>query len=327
MAESPDRRAELERILRRAARARLAFASQAGEGLVHLLRAQRRTQLDDADHLDRARVHLRVPSAGRDHDRLSRADDPSLTFDDEVRFAGDDQEALLLMGMKMLGDRAARRAAPVEADHTAVAVGGRRGELDLLTGRRVGDPAVTAAVSLAVQLVRDLARTDRTSCSTVIGPTLARRSARGSRRGRFGFGLWLVEHDRRERRRVPVQRTAGVLADRLAGTRPLDVDVRQSRVEPARAAARSAARAARARPAASRSARPARRGRRRWPARRPNSLSVRSLPSMNERKTQTMIAAAAVITRPVSAMPSATAPEASPRRSHCSRTRETRNTS
>ena len=40
---------------------------------------------------------------------------------------------------------------------------------------------------------------------------------------------------------------------------------------------------------------------------KPNSLSVRSSPSMNERKTQIMIAAAALITRPVSAMPSATA--------------------
>ena len=48
---------------------------------------------------------------------------------------------------------------------------------------------------------------------------------------------------------------------------------------------------------------------------------------MNDRNTQTMIAAAALITRPVNAMPSATAAEASRRRTHSSRTRETRNTS
>jgi Xaa-Pro aminopeptidase len=60
---------------------------------------------------------------------------------------------------------------------------------------------------------------------------------------------------------------------------------------------------------------------------KPNSLSVRSSPSVNERKTQTMIAAAAVITRPVSATASPTAADASRWRTHCSRTREIRNTS
>ena len=60
---------------------------------------------------------------------------------------------------------------------------------------------------------------------------------------------------------------------------------------------------------------------------KPNSLIVRSLPSMNDRKTQTMIAAAAVITRPVKEMPSATAWVALRCRIHSSRTRETRKTS
>src|SRR5437660_1420786 len=60
---------------------------------------------------------------------------------------------------------------------------------------------------------------------------------------------------------------------------------------------------------------------------KPNSFTERSLPSMNDRNTQIMIAAAALITRPVNAMPSATAVRASPRRTHSSRTRETRNTS
>ncbi len=48
---------------------------------------------------------------------------------------------------------------------------------------------------------------------------------------------------------------------------------------------------------------------------------------MNDRNTQTMIAAAALITRPVNAIPSATASEASRWRTHSSRTRLIRNTS
>ena len=60
---------------------------------------------------------------------------------------------------------------------------------------------------------------------------------------------------------------------------------------------------------------------------RPNSLITRSSPSMNDRNTQIMITAAALITRPVSAMPSAVARVASLWRTHSSRTREIRNTS
>src|SRR5579875_3788590 len=58
-----------------------------------------------------------------------------------------------------------------------------------------------------------------------------------------------------------------------------------------------------------------------------NSLIDRSSPSMNDMNTHTMIAAAAVITRPVKAMPSTTAREASRPCTHSSLTRETRNTS
>ena len=47
----------------------------------------------------------------------------------------------------------------------------------------------------------------------------------------------------------------------------------------------------------------------------------------NEAKTQNMMAAAAVMIRPVTARPSATAAEFSPVRSHSSRMRESRNTS
>ena len=59
----------------------------------------------------------------------------------------------------------------------------------------------------------------------------------------------------------------------------------------------------------------------------PNSLTVRSSPSANEANTQTMIVAAAVITRPVLARPLATASEALRPRTHSSWMRDIRNTS
>jgi hypothetical protein len=49
-------------------------------------------------------------------------------------------------------------------------------------------------------------------------------------------------------------------------------------------------------------------------------------PMTNDPKTQTMMAAAAVMTRPVAAIPSATAPLASPVRHHSSWIRDSRNT-
>ena len=60
---------------------------------------------------------------------------------------------------------------------------------------------------------------------------------------------------------------------------------------------------------------------------RPNSLMIRSSPSMKEAKTVTMIAAAAVITRPVRASPRVTALVASLSRSHSSWMRDIRKTS
>ncbi len=59
----------------------------------------------------------------------------------------------------------------------------------------------------------------------------------------------------------------------------------------------------------------------------PNSLITRSPPRMNEAKTRTMIAAAAVIVRPVTASPWPTACRLSRDRSHSSCMRLTRNTS
>ncbi len=60
---------------------------------------------------------------------------------------------------------------------------------------------------------------------------------------------------------------------------------------------------------------------------RPNSLITRSDSKMKLPKTNTMISAAAVMTRAVAARPSATDVWLSPVRSHSSLTRESRNTS
>jgi len=61
---------------------------------------------------------------------------------------------------------------------------------------------------------------------------------------------------------------------------------------------------------------------------RPNTLRTWSgSPMTNEPKTQTMMAAAAVMTRAVLANPSATALELSPVRRHSSRILDSRNTS
>ena len=59
----------------------------------------------------------------------------------------------------------------------------------------------------------------------------------------------------------------------------------------------------------------------------PMSLAVRSDSRMNEPKTNTMIAAAAVMTLAVAARPSATERWLSPVRCHSSRMRDRRNTS
>jgi hypothetical protein len=50
---------------------------------------------------------------------------------------GNDGEALLLIGMDVLGDDAAGHAAPVESDELTVVVFGDCGVLDPLTGGRV----------------------------------------------------------------------------------------------------------------------------------------------------------------------------------------------
>jgi len=60
---------------------------------------------------------------------------------------------------------------------------------------------------------------------------------------------------------------------------------------------------------------------------RPNSFNWRSTPSTNALKTHTMMSAAAVITRAVTASPSATAEALSPVRSNSSFMRDSRNTS
>jgi hypothetical protein len=53
-----------------------------------------------------------VTHPDRDDDRLPRTDDALLAVDGEVRLSGGDDEALLLVGVQVFGDRAARLAAP-----------------------------------------------------------------------------------------------------------------------------------------------------------------------------------------------------------------------
>jgi len=88
-----------------------------------------------------ARAHadnLRQRPQRRQDERLTRADDALLIAEGEVGFTRDDREALLMVGMDVLGDRAAGHAAPVEADDAAVAVTRGCGELDGLAGGAVG---------------------------------------------------------------------------------------------------------------------------------------------------------------------------------------------
>ena len=56
-----------------------------------------------------------------------------------MRLARGDREALLLVGMDVLGDRAAGHAAPVESHDIFAAVIGGCGELDRFAGRRIGE--------------------------------------------------------------------------------------------------------------------------------------------------------------------------------------------
>src|SRR6201988_2332774 len=80
------------------------------------------------------------------NDRLTRTDDALLAVDGEVRFAGGDDEALLLVRVEMLGDRAAGHAAPVEANEVLTAVLGSRGDLDPLARCRVCELAKSGRV-------------------------------------------------------------------------------------------------------------------------------------------------------------------------------------
>ena len=96
MAEVPEGGAELERVARRAPGRGLAVGGQAGEGLVPLLGAQRRAELDDAVDLGRSGVSLGVRDARRDDDRLARSGHELLAVEGEAGLACQDGEALLL---------------------------------------------------------------------------------------------------------------------------------------------------------------------------------------------------------------------------------------
>src|ERR1022692_905103 len=81
----------------------LAVGDQAGEGLVQLLGAQGRAELDDALDLASSGVSLGVRDAGGDDDRLARSGDVLLAVEGEVGFTRQDDEALFLAGTDVLG--------------------------------------------------------------------------------------------------------------------------------------------------------------------------------------------------------------------------------
>ena len=128
----------------------LAVGDQAGEGLVPLLGAQGRAELDDAVDLGWSGVSLGVRDAGGDDDRLARSGHELRAVEGEVRFAGQDGEALFLAGVDVLGDHPAGDAAPGEADELPVAVLGQGGVGDPLAGGGVeeGPEASHGVVSL-----------------------------------------------------------------------------------------------------------------------------------------------------------------------------------
>ncbi len=136
MAEVPEGGAELERVARRAPGCGLAVGDQAGEGLMQLLGAQSRAQLDNALDLVRSGVSLGVRHAGGDDDRLARSGHMVLAVEGEVGFARQDGEALFLAGMDVLGDHPAGHAAPGEPDQLPVIVLGDGGVGDPLAGGR-----------------------------------------------------------------------------------------------------------------------------------------------------------------------------------------------
>src|ERR1700683_1724607 len=134
MPEVPERGAELQRVFRRAPGRGLAVGDQAGQVLVELLCEQGRAEFDNALDLAWPGVSLGVRDAGGHDDRLARSGYAWLAVKGEVGFSGQDGEAFFLAGMDVLGDHAARHAAPVEADQLPVAVGGDGGVGDPLAG-------------------------------------------------------------------------------------------------------------------------------------------------------------------------------------------------
>ena len=125
------------------------LSATAGEGLVELLGAQGRAELDDALDLAWSGVPLRMRDAGRHDDSLPRSGDALLAVQGEVGFPGEDGESLFLAGVDVLGDDAAGHTAPVKADELPVAVGGDGGVGDPLAGGGVEEGPETV-VGLSV---------------------------------------------------------------------------------------------------------------------------------------------------------------------------------
>jgi hypothetical protein len=83
---------------------------------MELLGALGRAQFDHGRDLAQPGVPLGVPDAGGDHDRVARPGDELLAAHGEEGLAAQDDEALLLVRMDVLGDHPAGHAAPAEAD-------------------------------------------------------------------------------------------------------------------------------------------------------------------------------------------------------------------
>ena len=82
------------------------------------------------------------PGPGRHGDGLAWPEHAGLTVEDEVCLARCDVEALLLEGVDVLGDLAARLAAPTEAHDVLILTRGLSDELDRLAGGGVDEGAV-----------------------------------------------------------------------------------------------------------------------------------------------------------------------------------------
>src|ERR1700689_3752316 len=137
VAEVPEGGAEPERVPWRAPGRGPAIGYQAGHRLVELLAAQRGPELDYRLDVEEAGIAFGMAHASRHDDGLAGLRHDFFSVNGEASVADGDDEALFLARMDVLGDHAARYAAPAEPEGLPVAVLGGSRELDPLPGGRV----------------------------------------------------------------------------------------------------------------------------------------------------------------------------------------------